>query len=77
MNQEEASEFKQQRNAEVEKNRMQKREEIFSKDRADPPPMQENKNIATESEEKKYDLFVVDERFRAQVEEYFYLYAAP
>ena len=39
MNQEEASEFKQQRNAEVEKNRMDKREEIFAKDRVDPPPM--------------------------------------
>ena len=33
MNQEEAPEFTKQRDAEVEKSRMEKREEIFTKDR--------------------------------------------
>ena len=53
MNQEEASEFKQQRDAEVEKSRKEKREEIFAQGRAGPPPMEEEKNVSEKAEENK------------------------
>ena len=46
MNQEEGTpEFKQQRDAEVEKNRKEQREEIFEKDRSASHQMEEEKNV--------------------------------